>query len=165
MLTPGSWSSALSLTLTMRHFSISVDIAASPERVWEVMRDIGRWHEWTPSISSIRPEGDIFAVGRRAVIKQPKFPDTIWTVSALDAGRGFTWVSNGPGVRVLAHHRIESNGSGTRVTLALENQGIFGGLLGSLTKGITQRYLRLEAEGLKARSEDPAFRHSQGTPA
>lgn len=41
--------------------------------------------------------------------------------------------------------------------LSLELQSLLGGVLGRLTRGITTRYLRYEARGLKARSEDPAF--------
>jgi hypothetical protein len=35
---------------------------------------------------------------------------------------------------------------------------VFGGAFGRLTKGITERYLAMEAGGLKARSEYPDFR-------
>jgi hypothetical protein len=44
--------------------------------------------------------------------------------------------------------------------LSLELQGIFGGVFGWMTRDITNRYLAFEAKGLKARSEDPAFRHA-----
>ena len=45
--------------------------------------------------------------------------------------------------------------------LSLELQGLFGGAFGSLTRGITERYLQYEAAGLKARSADPTFRHDK----
>jgi hypothetical protein len=48
--------------------------------------------------------------------------------------------------------------------LSLTLEGPFGGLLGWLTKGITERYIAFEAAGLKARSENPAFRHRDATP-
>ena len=38
----------------MRKFAISVEISAPPARVWEVMSDVDRWHEWTPSITSVK---------------------------------------------------------------------------------------------------------------
>jgi hypothetical protein len=34
---------------------------------------------------------------------------------------------------------------------------MFGGLFGRITRDITERYLGFEANGLKARSEDPDF--------
>jgi hypothetical protein len=35
---------------------------------------------------------------------------------------------------------------------------VFGGVFARLTKSITERYLAFEANGLKARSENPTFR-------
>ena len=38
----------------MAVFSTTIDIDAPPARVWQVMSDVERWHEWTPSITSIQ---------------------------------------------------------------------------------------------------------------
>jgi uncharacterized protein YndB with AHSA1/START domain len=144
----------------MRTFSITIDIGAPAERVWQVMSDTDRWHEWTPSVTSIRRlESGPLAVGGRAVIRQPTFPPAWWTITDIEPGRSFTWVSTGPGIRAVARHWIEPTGSGSQATLSLELQGIFGELFGRMTKGITERYLAFEARGLKARSETPGFRH------
>jgi hypothetical protein len=144
----------------MRKFSITADIAAPAERVWDVMSDTGRWHEWTPSVTSIkRLDSGAFAVGSRVVIWQPKFPPALWKITAIEPGRSFTWVSVAPGIEVVAHHWVERVERGSRATLSIDYQGVFGGILGRMTRDITERYLALEARGLKARSEDPGFRH------
>lgn len=146
----------------MRNFGITIDTAAPAERVWEVMSDTDRWHERTPSVTSIRRLGvGSFAVGTRVLIRQPRFPPALWTLTAIEPGRRFTRVSRAPGLRVVAHHSVEPTVSGSRATLSLELQGVFGGVFGRLTRGITERYLALEASGLKARSEDAGFRHGQ----
>jgi len=143
----------------MSAFSISVDIAAPAERVWKVMSDMERWHEWTPSVTSVRRfDGGPLAVGSRALVRQPSFPPAFWKVIAVQPGRSFTWVSWAPGLRVAADHGIEPTSSGARATLALNYTGVFGRMLARMTERITRRYLEFEAEGLKARSEDPAFR-------
>ena len=70
-----------------RQFSISVDVNTPVDRVFEVMADTERWHEWTPSVTSIKRLDDgAFAVGSRAVIRQPKLPPALWTITAIDAG-------------------------------------------------------------------------------
>jgi len=86
-------------------FSIDVEIAARPERVWQVMSDVEHWPEWTASVTSIR---------------------------RLDKGPFVV---------------------GSRATLSVEYTGFLGPIMGRLTRGITERYLKLEAEGLKKRSE------------
>ena len=142
----------------MRRFSIDVDIAAPPARVWQVMSDAEHWHEWTPSVTSVRLRGPL-AVGTTAVIRQPKFPPAWWRVTGLEDGRSFTWVNAAPGLRVVARHSVAPIAGGTRATLSLDFRGLLGGLWGRMTKSITDRYLVFEANGLKARSENPAFHH------
>jgi hypothetical protein len=84
-------------------------------------------------------------------------------VTAIEPGRSFTWVKTSPGIRVVARHLLEPAGAGSRATLSLELQGVFGGVFGRLAKDITARYLAFEARGLKARSENPDFRHGQAS--
>ena len=142
-------------------FSISIDINAPAERVYDVMADIDRWHDWTPSVSSIRRlDGETFAPGKRAMIKQPKFPPAMWTISKIEPGRRFEWINAAPGLKVTGHHSVEPTPTGSRATLALSYAGLFGGLLARLTEGITKRYIAMEAAGLKARAENPNYRHA-----
>lgn len=142
-------------------FSISIDINATAERVYDVMTDIDRWHEWTPSITSIRRlDGGGFEIGKRAMIRQPKFPPATWTISRIEPGRRFEWINKGPGLKVTGHHSVEPAANGSRATLALSYEGIFGGLLARMTESITKRYIAMEAAGLKARAENPDYRHA-----
>src|SRR5262249_52676414 len=132
-------------------------IAAPANVVWSVMCDVQRWHEWTASVRRIRLLDDgPLRVGSRALIHQPRFPPALWTVTALEAGRSFTWKTVAPGMRVCGRHSVESSGEGSRANLHLDYEGAAGRLLAWLTRGITQRYLGLEAAGLKKRSEERA---------
>jgi len=143
----------------MRHFSTSIDINAPADVVWPVMSDTYRWHEWTPSITSVtRLDGEAFAIGTRVQIRQPKLPPAIWKVTAIEPGKSFTWESTGPGFRTIGHHVVEPTPTGSRATLSITIEGLLGGVLGWLTAGITARYIAFEAKGLKARSENPAYR-------
>jgi hypothetical protein len=135
-------------------FRISVDIAASPHTVWQVMSDVERWHEWTESVRSVRLFGTgPLAVGRRALIRQPKFPPAVWTVTEFTPDHGFVWKSGLPGMWVFGHHFVEAIPDGTRATLRLDYHGALARLLGRMTADLTNRYLEYEAAGLKRRSE------------
>jgi len=145
----------------MKEFRTSIDIAAPAERAWQVMSDIDRWHEWTPSVRSItRIGGAPLAAGTRVVIRQPKFPPALWRMDAVEPGRSFTWVSRAPGMTVTAIHSVLPLPTGSRATLTLRYDGVLGPFFARMTERITERYLALEATGLKARSEDATYRHA-----
>jgi uncharacterized membrane protein len=141
----------------MTDYRIGIEIQAPPDRVWAVMRDVERWPEWTPTVTSVRLlDRRALAVGSLAIIRQPKLPPARWKVTELDdRGRSFTWVSWGPGIRVIAQHGVEACGAGSRATLLVRFSGVLGGLVAWLTRGLNDRYLALEANGLKQRSEAP----------
>jgi hypothetical protein len=133
----------------------SIDVAASPDQVWTVLVDVERWPDWTDSVSSVRPlDAGPVAVGSRVEISQPRIPPATYTVTALEPGRAFTWEQQQPGSRVSAHHECAPlPDGGTRVELIVVMSGIVGGVVGRLYRKLTERYLAMEAAGLKARAE------------
>lgn len=138
-------------------FRTTIDISAPPQVVWGVMSDVEHWPDWTASVTSIRRlDGGPFTVGSRVLIRQPKFPPALWKATAVEPGRSFTWKSGLPGLHVYAHHTVEPIQKGSRVTLALDYDGLLSRLMVALTRSITERYLTMEAEGLKRRSEELA---------
>lgn len=80
-------------------------------------------------------------------------PPAVWQLTELREGESFNWVTKGPGVRAIARHGVEAIEGGCRATLSLEFAGPLGGAIGRLTSGLNERYLALEAAGLKKRSE------------
>ena len=60
----------------------TITIPAPPAAVWAVYTDIEHWSEWTASVTTARldPNGPL-ALGSRASIKQPRFPQVTWTVT------------------------------------------------------------------------------------
>ena len=139
----------------MNEFRIAIDIDAPPDRVWTVMRDVERWPEWTPTVTKVRRlDSGAVAVGNRFVIHQPKLPPAKWILTALDnAGRSFTWETRGPGMLLQAQHGVEDIAGRSRAQLAIRFSGFLGPLFARLTAKLNDRYLALEANGLKARCE------------
>ena len=135
--------------------SITVDIAAPPEHVWEVLTDVEAWPQWAPTVTSVRRLYDgPLREGSRAEISQPRLPDTEYVVTEVVPGSSFTWVASGPGVRTTARHDAEPlPDGGTRVRLSVSQTGALGSVMGRFYRGLTERYLAGEANGLKARCE------------
>lgn len=138
--------------MSQTSFSAVIEIAAPPTLVWPVMVDVERWPEWTASVSRIVPlTPGALRAGSRVRIHQPKLPSACWCVIDLKPGVEFTWVSTAPGVKVTARHIVEPVATGSRVTLSIHYEGLFGPWLAWWTRHLNERYLRMEAEGLKAR--------------
>jgi uncharacterized membrane protein len=142
----------------MRFFQIETEINASAELVWATVRDVERWPEWTPTVTSVRLQTPSpLAVGSRAMIRQPKLPPALWRMVELDdSRRSFTWVNSAPGVRVVAKHSVVPVGERSRVKLSLRFEGMFAGILGFVTRKLNNRYLAMEAQGLKSQVEGAA---------
>jgi len=141
----------------MNEFRRSIDIEAAVEKVWATTLDIEHWPDWTPTVTRARRLGSSpVGVGSRVLIEQPKLPPALWVVESLEPGRSMTLKSGLPGMRVIAHHRLEPFGAGCRVTLSVRFEGLFGGALARWTGDLNDRYLELEANGLKRYCENPA---------
>ena len=144
--------------------SDSIDIDAPVDVVWSVYSDVEHWPDWTASVTTVElsPSGSL-AVGSRATIKQPRLPKVEWTVTALDAGREWVWENKSPGAVSVAAHSVRALDDGrTHVELWIDQRGVVGRAIGVLLRRMTRRYLRMEAEGLKRKSESLAGRRNDG---
>ena len=140
------------------HIERTVNINAPPERVWAVMMDVERWPEWTESMKSVeRLDGGEFGVGSKAKLKIRRSPNAnVWTVTELTPNRSFTWETNSGGVKGVAIHVIEPDGSGSKVALTVDLSGIVATLFGPFIAGPSRQNVEMEAEGLKRRAEEGA---------
>jgi hypothetical protein len=138
------------------HFKTTIDISAPPAKVWAVMSDIERWHEWTASITSVtRTSAGPLGVGSTARVRQPRLATADFVVTTWTPGRGFDWVTKNPLVTAVGRHHIEPTPTGSRATLGVAFSGPLARVVAWLYGGLTDRYIRMEAEGLKRRSEAP----------
>ena len=153
-----SWEIPISATMDGVEQRTSIDVATSPDRVWEVLVDVERWPEWTDSVSSVRLlDAGPLAIGSRVEITQPRIPTGTYTVTALEPGSAFTWEQRQPGSTVSAHHECAPlPDGGTRVELRVVMSGAVGKVVGRLYRRLTAKYLTMEATGLKLRAESIA---------
>jgi uncharacterized protein YndB with AHSA1/START domain len=134
--------------------SVTRSIAAPAATAWRILADVERWPEWTPTVARVeRLDDGPLGVGARVRIRQPKLFPAVWTITEWSPERNFTWAMRSPGVRVVADHAIRPGGSGCTVELRVGYGGILGGLVARLYGGLTERYMRMEADGLRAASE------------
>ena len=136
-------------------FEKSIDINASQQRVWDVLSAVEAWPqriETVDSIEALTPPP--IATGSRFRLKQPKLPEGIWEVTAWDPPSSFEWIQKATGTTAVAGHRVEALGEDrSRLTLTLEMGGFLFAIFGRFYKDLTNRYISLEAEGMKRAAE------------
>jgi uncharacterized membrane protein len=144
-----------SRTIWYMNTDTSVAIDAPAELVWEVFVDVEHWSDWTASIERIVAlDGAAIAVGRRYEIKQPRMPTLVWEVTAVDPGTAWTWRQRSPaGTTFASHEVVPLAPDRTLVRQRIDQRGPIGVVVGVLMRRLTRRYLDLEGQGLKARSE------------
>lgn len=133
-----------------------IHIEAPTEVVWAVTRDVERWPEWTPTVTSVRRVGSgPFGLGSVARIKQPLQPESEWVVTGFVEGRRFAWTTRRRGLRMTGTHDVAPEGGGTRNTLSVDAAGPLAALLWPVLRLAMRRALSDENRGLKARCEQP----------
>ena len=94
--------------------------------------------------------------GSRVRLKQPKLPTGTWDITIWHAPSRFEWHQKSGGVISVADHRVEALDEGrSRLTLSLDMQGLLIPVIALLYKDLINRYMTLEAEGMKRAAESP----------
>jgi uncharacterized protein YndB with AHSA1/START domain len=136
----------------------SVEIDAPATTVWDVFSAVERWPDWTASVERVTPlDGAVLQIGRRFEIKQPRMPKIVWEVTAVKPGVSWTWRQRSLGATTFATHDLTAqSATGTVAHQRIEQRGLLGVVTGVLMRRLTKRYLQMEGDGLKARSEQRA---------
>jgi uncharacterized membrane protein len=136
-------------------FEKSIDIDAPQQRVWEVLSAVEAWPQCIETVDTVELLTPApITRGSRVRLKQPKLPEGTWDITVWDPPSYFEWTQKMTGATSVAGHRVEALGENrARLTLALEMRGFFIAIIGVFYKDLTNRYMNLEAEGMKRAAE------------
>jgi uncharacterized membrane protein len=136
-------------------FEESIDIDAQHERVWEVLSDLEAWPrriETVDVVELLTPAP--MSKGSRVRLKQPKLPEGTWDITVWDAPSYFEWRQKSGGITSVAGHRVEMLEKGrSRLTLSLDMRGPLIPVIGLFYRRLTNRYMTIEAQGMKRAAE------------
>jgi uncharacterized membrane protein len=137
------------------HFEKSIEIDASQQRVWDVLSDLEAWPQRIETVDTVEVLTPApMAKGSRVRLKQPKLPEGTWDITVWEAPAYFEWTQKTGGITSVAGHRVEALGEGrARLTLTLDMRGFLIPLIALFYKGLTNRYMNLEAQGMKRAAE------------
>ncbi len=135
-------------------FEKSIDIDAPQQRVWDVLSALEAWPQRieTVDIVELLTPAPI-TKGSRVRLKQPKLPEGTWDITVWDAPSYFEWTQQTTGLTSVAGHRVEAMGERrARLTLTLDMRG-FLAPVALFYRELTNRYMDLEANGMKRSAE------------
>lgn len=138
-------------------FEKSVEVAASHERVWEVLSDIGGWPRVVQAVEvaeEVTPPP--LAVGSTIRLRETGLPEGLWEITSWDPPGSFELTQKAGGVTSVVDHVVERVDEGTsRLTLVLEMRGLPIAVFGVLFRKRTQAHLDETARDLKLAAELP----------
>ena len=136
-------------------FEKTIDIDAPQQRVWDVLSDLAAWPQRIETVEVVElMTPPPVSRGSRVRLKQPKLPEGTWDITVWDAPSYFEWTQKTGGVTSVAGHRVDALGDGrARLTLTLDMRGLLIPVIGLFYRDLTNRYMNLEAEGLKRAAE------------
>ena len=136
-------------------FDHSIDIDAPQQRLWDVLSDLETWPQRIETVETLELLTPApIAIGTQVRLRQPKLPEGTWEVTVWDAPSYFEWTQKTGGITNVAGHRVEVQGEGSaRLTLTLDMRGFLVPVIALFYRGLTNRYMNLEAEGMKRAAE------------
>lgn len=131
-------------------YAVNATIDAPPDVVWQAIKDVEKWSDWTPTVDEITVHGGgELKQGTVATVRQPKQPVRDWTVTELADGHSFTWTSRGPGLRFAADHIVTKAEDKTRVELTFSVAGPLAPLASMMAGKWIRSAIDTEAASLK----------------
>jgi uncharacterized membrane protein len=139
------------------HFEKTIEIDAPQQHVWDTLTDVEAWPQRIETVDEVEVLTPApLTKGSRVRLKQPKLGEGIWDITVWDAPSYFEWTQKTSGVTSVAGHRVEAMGDGrSRLTLSVDMRGFLTPVVALFFKGLTNRYMDLEAEGMKRAAETP----------
>jgi hypothetical protein len=135
-------------------FQNSIEISASPVRVWDLTVAVEKLPELTPTVTAVeRLDSGPLAVGSQARLTQPRQRPRVWTVETMDAPRTFVWSAPLGRMTMRARHNISATATGCRNDLGIELSGRGARVVGWLIGRQVRRALAQENDGFRRAAE------------
>jgi carbon monoxide dehydrogenase subunit G len=136
-------------------FEESIEIDAQQQRVWDVLSDLEAWPKRIESVDVVEVLTPApVAMGSRVRLKQPKLPEGTWDITVWDAPSYFEFRQKSGGITSVAGHRVEVLEEGrSRLMLSLDMRGLLIPVVALFYRGLTNRYMTIEAQGMKRAAE------------
>lgn len=90
---------------TNRRFEHSESTTAARAEVWRLWTDVSSWRQWDQGLNDATLDGE-FVEGATGTIVPHSGPTTSFTITSLDPGNAYTFVTKLPGARLHVHREF-----------------------------------------------------------
>lgn len=112
----------------------SIEISATPARIWTLFADVPGWKRWNQGIEHIELHG-AFVTGTTFTMQPPGSDAFVSTLVDVRDHEGFTDETVIDDTRVIVEHRIEPLASGVRVVYGTRITGPAADEIGPMVTG------------------------------
>lgn len=143
----------------MSEVKVQIDIAATPQQVWDYVMDAQKTKEWVTIVRAVGhvDAGELregFRMDQTLVLRGVKFK-VQWTLVELDAPRFARWEGKGPArSTAIIEDRLTETGGGTRFDYRNEFKTPFGALGSVASKTLVGGIPEKEANASLRRLKD-----------
>lgn len=78
------------MTQSNYHFSFTISVNNTIEKVWEVLTDVQSWHKWDTEILEAKLDGD-FVVGAKGTMTPKTGPKLKFYISEIEPNQSYTF--------------------------------------------------------------------------
>jgi len=126
---------------------VTVDIARTPEEVFDYLTDVSNLPQWQSGVHSARREGDRIHEARHMLGREL---NTTLAIEESERPRLFTIRAIDSPVPFSVRHELEPNGRGTRLTVVGEGDaGLLPGFAAGIMARRAEKQFRKDFERLK----------------
>ncbi len=132
-------------------YDVTRNIAAPPERVWELLADAGSYDDWNPAVLSI--DGTV-AIGEKLALESIANPGRTFKlkVTEMRAPSHMVWSGGNFVFKGVRTYTLRPHNGGTEFTMVEEYSGLMVGMIGKRLPDLTESFETF-ADGLKAGAE------------
>ncbi|HET7821014.1 MAG TPA: SRPBCC family protein [Ornithinibacter sp.] len=132
---------------------VTRESTAPVDRLWSTISAVRDWPQWLPTVDAVTPLDPARPdeVGASYTVEQPGLPKAVWTITAWEEGRSFTWESRSPGIRSVGTHTLLPSAHGsTTIELGIAWSGVLAPLVRLALGRKSLDYVTREAAALDA---------------
>ncbi len=135
----------------------TLETTALPENIWALWADVPGYKEWDEAIVWAKLKGE-FKVGASGKLKPNGGHTAAFTITEMEEGRSFSYVTLLPFARLQFHHAMESTDMGTRLTHRIEVKGPFAWVWAQVLRSALRTNIPAAMRKLARLAEQPGNR-------